>query len=771
MAFDPITYTAVVNAKSPIGSLERVVSSFSDSKFLSSNQVFNADEFPALADKVDSGFKADFWKKSTIPAILSDFSTNYRLIGNVHLGWESATDYYLMTFLTSGVTAGNYLYKIDKSMTGPITLVRYMPFPVGGGTSPRYSIVGTLLFQSYANKAYNVYNLATDPGLSTPEARTLPATAQGWPYAFATGNGITMAVTTGALLGTAGASFKSTDGGLTWAAPTTVAGIHPTSTINNLVFGNGTFVVTSSASATGNYAYTTTGTSWAGGLTSPATGRGATLFDPTRNVFMAFPTAAAGVILESANGSTWTSGATCPVACPYPFSAMLATDNSIVVGMPNFAGSTVPVIATTTNRTSFTQYDSSVDPATNSWSSMTVVGTKVLKVSANATPGAFTGAQRLNFGEASTLASWTTPLDLPKSKLTTYTPLINGTNLVMLDNNPLLSGQFTSVWNGVASNDNGETWTPFSINTGADQIAWGGVTSTPTGFFAAGKVGQTGSSGNFVYATSTDGLNWNYVNTNGTPAALTVVNSVVCNQSGVIMVSTNSGSGNTLRSTNNGATWTSINVASGIAANGIMLAVGNNFMFGSYTNSAITGSYLKYSADGGLTFNNALTVPTTTASYFVASASGVHGINTIGVYLVTRSTGTLKDVIYTLNGGTTWALATLPTSVASATAIGVAVVNGVVVITLNNGYIVRTTDITTNSLWEVSSVYTTTGDLTTYNFGAIANSFDRTNAIMLAPNSLDENFVVRGLNEPSTYRRVPYMPSDVPNTKWVIRAK
>lgn len=763
MAFDPITYSAVVNSKSPIGSLERVVSSFNDPKFLSSNQVFDKNDYPILADRVSSQFQADIWQKNTIPTILSDSSVTNRVIGTITQTWQSDSSIYVLTTLSNGITFN--LYKNDLAMSGTMTLVKTFGLPTGA-TTAKFNKDSGLLYHSFNNRAYNIYNLANDPELNTPDSRVMPGTAQLNPYYFITGGGITMAVVSSGTVGTAGASFKSVDGGVTWAAPTVIAGLNATSSISGMAYGNGTFVLITGATSTGNYSYTTTGTSWAGGMTSPATSRQGLIFDSVRGKFMAYPYATGGVILESTNGSTWVSAGTSPTNMLNMNFIQQATDGTIVIGLN---GLTTSPLYFTTDGVSYTSYDHATDAETSGNSCVGLVGTKLIKFSSSNVVGSVTGMIRATSALTSAPSVWTAPVEFVRTPVTNFFAQCNGSSIVMMDGTSKDVTQFiTQKWNGMVSTDRGATWTKFTLNTGADSVLWSGLTATTSGFMAVGKINAFGNTNNMVFATSTDGVTWNYVNTNGLPATTSQINSITCSTNGVILVSQGSGA-NAFRSTNNGQTWTSVALGTGTGAPVYIQAVGTGFAAVTNTINSITTTATKWSTDG-ITWTSPSVVPAI-QSVPVMAASGMQGINNIVVFMIGRAGSTIKDFMYSLNGGQSWALATLPVTAASLAPVGIAMVNGVVVIPLANGYILRTTDITSSTLWETASVHTVAGDLTTYNFGQVVSSFDRTDIMMTAPNSLSENFIVRGVTENSDFRRVPNMPSDVPNTKWVIRAK
>lgn len=769
MAFDPITFAAVVNSTAPIGSLERVVSSFNDPKYLSGNQIFDKTDYPELGEQIPGGFQGELWEKTAIVDLPSDQSTSTAIVGGLLYGWNSGSNYY---FLTSSTTpyATNLYKTASATLTGAVTLVKSLPFPASM-TAVQVSMVGDLMYMSFADKSYVVYNVVNDPELTTPDKRTMPATAQASSYFFMTAAGITVAVvgSTGAA-GSAGAGFKSTDGGLTWAAPTTVPGLHPTSGANGLIYGNGVFVATAATTAQGNYAYSANGTTWAGGLMTPATTRSGLVFDPVRSVFMAFPNAAGGVILESATGATWTTNGTCPVANNSNRSVQITSDNIIICGLGS-GSVNLNAIATTTDGTTFTTYTHATDTNSSSNVSSILIGRNIIKFSSSAV-----GSINWNTAVASNIASWTAPTALAKSKVTSFMTCYKGDTILMMDGMfPSATNATTSIWNGLVSTDNGSTWQTTAISSGADVVSWGGVTATPTGFFAVGKINYQGTAGNFIFAKSTDGISWTYVNTNGNPAQVSYTNSVTCNQSGVIVVATNNSGANMLRSANNGDSWTKSDALLSSNSAGLVQAIGNKFVFIANSVSALSASNTKWSSDGSAWISPTV-MPSSTVSIPVASAAGVQSINNIGVCLMARQSGASinlypKDVMYTLNGGATWAFATLPAVASQSSPVGIAIVNGVVIIPLVNGYIVRTADITNANLWEVSSVQSTTGDITGYNFAQMIGNNVNDEVIMFAPQTLNEQFIVRGLTTENNFRRIPYMPSDVPNTKWVIKAK
>lgn len=767
MAFDPITFSAVVNSMAPIGSLERVVSSFDDPKYLAGNQVFNMDDYPELGSQIPGGFHGELWEKKAIIDLPSDLSTSTAVIGGLLHSWKSGSNYYFLTSTTTPYATN--LYKTaSATLTGAITLVKSLPFPATM-TAIQVSMVGDLMYMSFADKSYVVYNLVNDPELNTPDKRTMPATAQASPYFFATGAGITVAMagSMGASA-TAGAAFKSTDGGLTWAAPTTVTGLHPTSGANGFIYANGVFVATAGSTAQGNYAYSANGTTWAGGLMTPATTRSGLVFDPVRSVFMAFPNAAGGVILESPTGATWTVNGTCPVANNSYRSVQITSNNVIVCGL---GSGNLNAIATTTDGTTFTTYTHATDVNSSFNVSSALVGNNIIKFSSGAN-----GSINWNTAVGSSIATWTSPIALTKTRVTSFSTYYKGNIILMMDGMfPTIATTTTSTWNGLVSSDNGSTWQPMVISSGADVVSWGGITATPTGFFAAGKVSYQGTGGNFVFAKSTDGINWTYVNTAGTPAAVSYINSVTCNKSGVIVIATNNSGNNMLRSANNGDSWTKSDALLSSNSAGLVLAVDDKFIFVTNNASALAIGNTKWSTDG-TAWATPTVLPTSPVSLPVASAVGVQQINTIAICVMARVSGASintypKDIMYTLNGGATWAFSALPAVASQSSPIGVAIVNGVVIVPLVNGYILRSTDITNSNLWEISTVQSTSGDITGYNFGSMFGNSSNDNVIMFAPQTLAENFIVRGLTTANSFRRIPYMPSDVPNTKWVIKAK
>ena len=764
MAFDPITFAAVVNSTAPIGSLERVISSFNDPKYLSGNQVFNKDDYPDLSSQIAGGFKGDVWQKKTISSIQSDYSIAPSVVGSLAHSWQAGAVTYFLTSTGNGTTGGAYLYKMIDANSEPV-FVKYITYPVNFGYTA-YSVIGSKLYISYYNKTYVIYDLATDPELDTPINKTLPSSAQFASYLFASGNGITMAVvgSPGAACGTAGASFKSTDGEVSWAAPTLVAGMHPTAAAGQLIFANGVFVIIAATTATGNYAYTTTGNSWAGGMMSPATARSGLVFDPVRSVFMAFPTTAGGVIMESTNGSTWTVGGTCPVANTSGIPVKLASNNTIVCGLSMKTVGANTSVATTTDGLNFTVYSSASNTDSNLDISTTFMNDKIVKFSTKGT-----NTLSVNFANVTDITTWTTPVSLHRTLVTNFNATCYGDNILLMDGLfPSVQMLASKIWNGMVSNDNGNTWVNTAISSGNDQVFWGGVVPTPNGFFAIGKVGTQNSVGNLVFAKSIDGIDWTYVNTNGTVASINYVNNMSCNTNGVIVVSVNNGS-KILRSANYGATWVLIDVATSSSYMGFVQSIGNGFVFLSSTTSPISTGLAKWSADG-ITWASPGSVPSLTAMLPIALASGKQGINNICVAIMGRSGSALRDIMYSLNGGANWVLATMPATASQTSPVGVVIMNETVIIPLANGYVMRTSDITNTSVWEISDVLIDTGAALNYNFAQVSTG-NNNDMVMYSAQTISQQFIVRGLTEDSNFRRVPYIPSDIPNTKWVIKAK
>jgi hypothetical protein len=757
MAFDPITFSEVLNNKAPIGSIVRVINSFENPKYIASGAKFDSTDYPVLGDQIPGGFQGDYVHEVPFPSVLrrSAIVTTANQTNVIIANWTIGSNVYLLfkngslwksnsLTLSDGIAYVKTFVAADFNGIAPTAMVQNI--------NGRVSQNGMNLYLSAPGNHLRID--LNDPTLTTQTPITMPSAAAA--YFFTEGGGNILA-NTGTPATTGGVVFSSDNGG-SWAnAPTLSAAFNYT---NPFTYANGTFMSYGSG-ATNNIIRTTNlGTSWTIN-TACTVGVGTLAYNPVVSLFVAAPTTA-GNIYTSPDGAVWTSRT---VATPTSASASriaIASNGSMVIYCTG-----TPAVMTSTNgttwvvRSALAPFGNATNPAANQqYGGVTDV------FSVGGTLHMVTAPVGTTFicGSTDSGTTWTVSTELTNMTSTnTYSyPIVNydGSVVVLMDNVTMgASTSLLSAWTGIISFDSGATWQNISIPSGTDLVCWKGMLITSDGNYVAygniGNVTMTGlanTQNGFRTATSPDGINWTY---SAAPsityvalAATALVQSMVASKTSPnVIIATTAGASGPV-SFDYGKTWSTYATSAGA----LVGAFKDKFLV--LTNAAVPRYMTTTGSAVTALVNGQMTMPTSATVSSVASDGNV--------VVMTWANNTLVNYSY---DGVTWQASALPSPVAGP---GVAIINGWVLIPTNGGTVYRTQDFIN---WELANV----GDDVKYStmaISSITSSGDNNQGYYNgAVASSTAGYILRAATEETVFRRVPLINSDLPNTKWVVIAK
>lgn len=745
MAFDPITFSEVVNSKSPIGSLVRVVDTFESPRYISSGGKFDITNYPELGKQFDGGFQGDYVVETPIASSPSGYSSSYSNMGTLKASFVANG---VMHFIFGGST-GSFHYKTN-SMSLADGIVSAGPLVIPGGTGvettvARFSVSsdGAWLFASLPGRHYR-YDLSDDT-LSTFSQMTIADTGV-QTYYFSVGNGLILANYT-----TTGSGLQiSSDGGSTFSpANVTITG---SSNVNGpYAFGNGLFVAVGTSS-TNNVARSADGINWTTAAAG-TTGHNMVRWNPVLNLFITIPATSSGLFYTSPDGITWTSRTVTPGASQ----SMLAfTDSGACISSPvgSQSGGSVTNLSVSVAGTAWTTRGGTApfNAITNNpyygLLSSTALGNSMIIFTIST--GGSVGSAIYASSSTDNGATWSAATQLPPNGNSSIyrAPVISndGSKILMMDGST--NGLITPVasrWYGSLSTDAGATWSNISISSGNDTVAWHRIVVTHDDkFVAIGAVSHTTPASQLLCsAVSTDGVNWTYYNSARTNSvssstALCADNSLLCNN-------TNSTLGS--YSTDYGATWVTRQSA---YTGGLLIGFKDKIINAPPSSASVP----KYSVDNGTTWINCQ------ATLGSTNVAGIICDENVVVITLASSAS-----FYYSYDGITFVLGTLPSPMLGT---GAAIINGWVMIPSGSGTMYRTKDF---KAWDLVVI----GEDQKYDTMALFN-ISSNNAGTLGyfqgpVASSTAGYMLRAQTEITNFRRIPIIPSDLANTKWVIIAK
>lgn len=750
MAFDPITYNEVLSGKDPVGSLVRVVSNFSDPKYVNAGTTFSAAEYPVLADKVPGGFQGDFYVEKPLTAIQSYWGSSNNKLGTVLVSFLSGGKLNFI-FGKTGATSLLYWYRsVSGDMVDGVEYVGPFVLPEGNDATqfPLFSVANdhSILYASVPGRHYQI-NLS-DPTLNTFVKMASPDTTKRYSFASDGTNLVAAAIMTS--MAAAGGMFRSTDNGASWVQSGLITGM--TSSVATIQYGNGSFIVKSTGSASNSARSRDGGATWTV-QTVGTVGYNGVKYNPTLNLFVGYPFNS-GAFYTSPDGTTWTARTTSGGGQ----SRLNVLSNGTMFTSNQSDSLTNGVMNRSTDGITWAARQSTAPFSTTSNNPMRAIGAvegagnMLVAFTAASVTSPYYGPYFYSYSTDGG-STWSSARLLPPSETTKkfMAPVISSSKskVLMMESygglNTSTSG-FTTSWNGIISSDGGDTWQTTSINSGSDVVSWQGVLPTyDDKFFAWGTVAHdTAGNRAMCSAWSADGLTWQYTSyTTLTTALQQISPSYVSIGADNTIYFGNSSSSTAATSTNYGATWTQRSFS---------FTGGKTFTFKDKTIHVVSGQLPKYTINGGVSWLNgqmAAVLPSQPVGYACDS----------NVAVMTLASST---TFYYSYDGVIWITATLPAALPGT---GTAIVNGWVIIPTGAGAVYRTKDFKS---WEYSNV----GDDIKYSsmaFTTVASDLGGETAFMHGPDACNTaGYILKADTTVGDRRRIPAIPSDLPNTKWVV---
>lgn len=754
MAFDPITYNEVLSGRDPIGSLVRVVSNFSEEKYVDSGSTFSATDYPELATKFPGGFQGDFYVEKPLSAIQSYWSSSNNKLGTVLVSFLSNGK---LNFIFGRSNATNLLYwyrSVSSDMVDGIEYVGPFNLPEGNDAAllPLFSVAAdhSVLYASVPNRHYR-FDL-TDSTLSTFVKMTTPdAGTKRFSFASDGTNLVAAAITTS--MAAVGGMFRSTDNGTSWTQSGLITGM--TASVGTIQYGNGSFIVKSAGSASNSARSRDGGATWTV-QTAGTVGYNGVKYNPTLNLFVGYPVNS-GAFYTSPDGTTWTARTTSGGGQ----SRLNVLANGTMFTSNQSDSLTTGIMNRSTDGITWAARQSTAPFSTTSNNPMRAIGAvegagnMLVAFTATAASSPYFGPYFYSYSTDGG-STWSSTRILPASETTKkfFAPTISSSKskVLMMESygGPNIStSSFTTTWNGIVSSDGGDTWQPTSIQSGSDVVSWQGVLATyDDKFFAWGTSSHdTAGFRAMCSAWSADGITWQYTSFSTMVTALQQISpSYVSIGADNTIYFGNSSSSTAATSTNYGATWTQRSFS---------FTGGKTFTFKDKTIHVSAGQLPKYTINGAVSWLNGqmtAVLPSLPVGYACDSNVAVMTLYNSATF-------------YYSYDGVIWITATLPAAMPGT---GAAIINGWVIIPTGAGAVYRTKDFKS---WEYSNV----GESTQYSslaFTTVVSDLGAETGFIHGPDASNATgYILKADTTVGDRRRIPSIPSDLPNTKWVVIGK
>jgi hypothetical protein len=746
MSFDPITFSSIAMNKPPVGSFLRVMTNFSHTNYVDTNQRIDVTQYPMLADQVAGGFQGDYFKSVSFPSLDSQAPASFANLGDMACSYTTGGHTY---FIFASTTTLKMYRTIGSTIDTGVEFVQDITNP--SALAPNalvFSVANGHVFISGTTQNANVYRYDITVGPSSMTTITLNL-SRTWRFVYGSGRLVAYATSIGSVLSTTGNVQVSLDNGATWTNHTALAAL--STVTSSMAYGNGFFVVvTQGTGAATNTARSTDGLTWVAGSGAPAGALSSVSFNPTNNLFTIYSMTNVIAAYRSSSAAAPTTWVVCSGNTSNGYLYGDCTPNGVTIahGKSPYVNSFYTSLDNVTFAAGFlgNGYNAAMYDR-----GFAMIG-ETFVMFGSSISGALTAGPSLrvyykysnDYG-----VTWTDGGFVDQYAYTTQNylyPCIGSdtSKIVMFENQAAMGSDTVWMprWSGIVSNDGGTTWENMSIET-PELVNWGGVFATTDGKFVAWGRRHTN---NLVYvATSTDGAIWIVVQ-NGTFVSPTPTGSMAIGTNGNMMF-TQSNSTNTVAiSSDYGATWTSKTVPAS--------ALYKAAFFGNVAvalNTA-TGSY--YSTNGGTSWSLcAMTVigASTIAGY---AANSTYGLVTL----------TNSNICFVTSDGISWIQKTLPTTMGG---VSPTVVNDWFMIPTGGGTYYRTQDFLS---WELAYINADVSNLGAY---TVMNSNPNNSSGAIHGPTLGAStgtFWVAD-TEVTNMRRIPYVAPDLANTKYVVVAR
>lgn len=744
MTFDPITFSAVQKLRDTVGAVKLFASNSQPDDYVASGTVFDSDVYPKLEEAYPGGFQGIQFSETTIPDSPSILSACGNALASCAVSYESEGKYY---FIFQNSQGSNpilvYRSKSGYDLSQGIEFYKELKLPHDLATfNLRISLVDQKLYIGCGTSGafrYFCYDSA-DSTLSTYTELIFPAATT--VFNFIKGNGILLATSANGNLSIAGTMYRSTDDGASWTAGPTIAAVNSGMKI---AFGAGLFVMVSPATTVANVWRSADGVTWTASLVGNV-GHASIARNDVLGMFITGPFNT-GPYQTSADGITWTARTSSGGSGSHKIKSNDA--GAVIIG--SWAIWSSGVINVSTNGTAYTAKHTTApflatldNPTTAGGTQVEAIGPYLIVFCA---ANARTFSQFVYSYSTDGGVTWASAIPLPPtSRAKKYrAPAVASNGTIMLLEQFTIGTTATNTfsWTGVRSTDGGNTWNDVSIDT-PYLVSWHHImTSEDNKFIAWGTTSaSTLAAGTLVTGYSTDGLTWTFTST---PSIAGPTNMVISSDN-VMMVITGS-SFNIWTSVDFGVTW--VARSSSVVATTRLATLKKMFLMLNVTGTSyvsITNGVSWLTCQGATVAGAVISSVVSNNKYVVATLSNS------------------STCLYTTDG-LNWKTSLLPYPSAG---VGAGFIKEWFFIPSGVGTAYRTKDFVS---WELVSF----GDFDKYlgkGFTSVASSPDCNIGFISGPDQgVLDGYILKADHTVNKNRRIDFIPSTVPNTKWMVKAK